>query len=87
MRAMTKRLFVFGQLSFFHFAIEILGNGLKPAIEKALLDIAQNHAIAAAREMCAMPLPMVPAPSTPTVLIVSIVIAALMINEENLRKK
>ena len=40
----------FVQLAFFDFPIEILGDGLEPAIEVALVNVAENHMVAVARE-------------------------------------
>ena len=59
----------FGELALLDFAVEILGDGVHAAIEEALLDVAQNHFVAGGQDTWAMPLPMVPAPSTATVLI------------------
>ena len=45
MRARVSGLFRQGDFFFFHFAVEILGDGFKTAIEETLLDVTQNHAI------------------------------------------
>ena len=37
-------------LPFLHFAVEILRDGFEGAIEEALLDVAQDHFVAGARE-------------------------------------
>ena len=49
-----------------NFAIEILTDGRQATIQKTLLHIAQHHSNPQRAKTWAMPLPMVPAPMTPT---------------------
>ena len=46
----NRRLFALGYLAFSNFAIEILRDRFQSTVEKALLNVAQDHSIAAARE-------------------------------------